>query len=162
LKRVNHSPCFQVAKMNARSTVVVGAILSGLTVALGAFGAHALAPHLSERALSTFETAIRYQMWHGLALVAVGILRMLALPDERWLSRGASLLLTGTLVFAGSLHGIALLGYARLGAVAPIGGTVLIVGWGCIALGATKIRMGQRHLQDPGIVHLEDKASRPA
>jgi uncharacterized membrane protein YgdD (TMEM256/DUF423 family) len=105
----------------------VGSILGGLGVALGAFGAHALRDQLSARQLEVFETGVRYQMYHALALLA------LAWAIARWPQRklhvAAALLLAGTIVFSGSLQLLALTGVRWLGMVTPFGGVMLILGW---------------------------------
>jgi uncharacterized membrane protein YgdD (TMEM256/DUF423 family) len=109
----------------------VGSILGGLAVALGAFGAHALRDHLSARQLEVFETGVRYQMYHALALLA------LAWAIDRWpqrnLNTAAALLIAGTIVFSGSLQLLALTDIRWLGMVTPFGGVMLILGWGFAA-----------------------------
>lgn len=116
-----------------------GAILGALAVAAGAFGAHALRDRLSAPMLAIFETAARYQVYHALALVAVGLL-----AAGKGSSRGVTdiaggCFLAGTLVFAGTLYGLALGGPRWLGAITPIGGTALIVGWIALAVAARRI-----------------------
>jgi len=110
---------------------VGGLVLAGLGVALGAFGAHALKASLSPPLLSTFETGVRYQMYHGLGLLA------LAWAIDRWperrLAPAAWLLLAGTVVFSGSLYLLVLTGARWFGAVTPFGGVALIAGWGLAA-----------------------------
>jgi uncharacterized membrane protein YgdD (TMEM256/DUF423 family) len=109
----------------------VGAVLGGLGVALGAFGAHALRDHLSARQLAVFETGVRYQMYHALALLA------LAWAIGRWPQRklepAAALLVAGTIVFSGSLQLLAVTDVRWLGMVTPLGGVTLILGWGLAA-----------------------------
>ena len=115
-----------------RSTVY-GAALGGLGVAIGAFGAHALKGQLSPDALAIFETGTKYQMYHALALLALG-----AQPAQK---RAPNVLLAGTLIFSGSLYALALSGVKPLGAVTPIGGVIQLVGWALVladALGARK------------------------
>jgi len=111
-----------------RMVFVGGLVLAGLGVALGAFGAHALKASLSPPLLSTFETGVRYQMYHGLGLLA------LAWAIDRWperrLAPAAWLLLAGTVVFSGSLYLLVLTGARWFGAVTPFGGVALIAGWG--------------------------------
>ncbi len=115
-----------------------GAALGGLGVALGAFGAHALKDTLSPSALNTFETGVRYQMYHALALLALG-----AQPQQK---RAPTWLLAGTVVFSGSLYALALSGVRPLGAVTPIGGLLQIAGGGFVladALGTRRARPGR-------------------
>lgn len=104
----------------------IGAILAGLAVAFGAFGAHALQDLVPAERLATFETGVRYQMYH-----ALGLLLAAALGASR---RAAPLLLAGSAVFSGSLYLLVLTGWGWWGAVAPVGGTLQIVGWLLLAL----------------------------
>jgi uncharacterized membrane protein YgdD (TMEM256/DUF423 family) len=106
-----------------RRILLAGALLAALGVALGAFGAHALGASLGARELGWWETAVQYQMWHAIALLALP-----ALPVPRP-GRAALLLGTGTLIFSGTLYIMALTGLRWLGAVTPIGGTLMIAGW---------------------------------
>ena len=109
--------------------------MCGLAVALGAFGAHALRGELeSAGQLENWRTAVRYQMWHGLALIALGRLE----------SRSAVTFwafTVGTLLFSGSIYGLALGGPSSvLGPITPLGGTALLIGWGAAAIGAWRSR----------------------
>jgi uncharacterized membrane protein YgdD (TMEM256/DUF423 family) len=114
-----------------RWVFAAGSLLAGLGVALGAFGAHALKASLSAKMLATFETGVRYQMYHGLGLLT------LAWAIGRWPERrlvpAAWLLVAGTVVFSGSLYLLVLTGMRWLGAVTPIGGVTLIAGWALVA-----------------------------
>jgi uncharacterized membrane protein YgdD (TMEM256/DUF423 family) len=105
-----------------------------IAVAAGAFGAHALRARLAPDLLAVFETAARYQMYHALALLALGW------AATRWHSRlviwSGRLFLAGTLVFSGSLYLLALTGTRWLGAITPFGGAALLAGWGCLAVAA--------------------------
>jgi len=114
-----------------RRIFAVGSLLVGLGVAFGAFGAHALKASLSPQFLTTFETGVRYQMYHGLGLLALAwaICRW----PERRLAPAAWLLLGGTLVFSGSLYLLVLTGARWFGAVTPFGGGALIAGWALVA-----------------------------
>ena len=109
-----------------------GALLAGTAVTLGAFGAHALKSTLSPENLAVFETGVRYQMYHGLGLLVLG-----AYPLQR---RAPIWLLSGTLIFSGSLYALALSDVKVLGAVTPIGGVLQLVGWGLVALDARQRR----------------------
>lgn len=110
-----------------------GGLFGGLAVIAGAFGAHALRGRLSAGFLSAFEAGVRYQMYHALALLAVALLLERrpsgALRASGWCFVG------GTLVFSGSLYLLALTGIGWWGAVTPLGGVALIVGWGLLAYG---------------------------
>lgn len=114
-----------------RPVFAVGTILAGIGVALGAFGAHALKARMSPELLGTFETGVRYQMYHALGLLA------LAWATSRWPERrlmpAAWLLFGGTALFSGSLYLLVLTGMRWFGAITPLGGVALIAGWSWIA-----------------------------
>jgi uncharacterized membrane protein YgdD (TMEM256/DUF423 family) len=117
-----------------RTFLILGSLSGALAVALGAFGAHGLKSVLSPDLLATFETGVRYQMYHALALVAV------ALVATRWpatglLAAAGWLFVAGTVLFSGSLYLLAFTGVRWLGAITPLGGGVaFIAGWLCLAL----------------------------
>ncbi len=110
--------------MNVRPAKL-GALLAFLGVALGAFGAHALRDLVTPERLVTFETAVRYQMFHALGLLALG-----ALPPRT--HRAAWPLFLGSVLFSGSLYLLVALNLSWLGAVAPVGGALQLVGWGVL------------------------------
>ena len=110
-----------------RVFALLGTLLALLAVALGAFGAHGLSGRVSAQDLGIFETGARYHMYHALALLFV------AWASVRWpggLTQAAGwLFVLGILVFSGSLYLLVLSGQRWLGAVTPLGGIALIVGW---------------------------------
>jgi uncharacterized membrane protein YgdD (TMEM256/DUF423 family) len=112
----------------------LGSVSGLIAVAAGAFGAHALRARLSSDYLAVFETAARYQMYHALGLMAV------AWAVSRWpgaLPQWAGwLFVIGTVLFSGSLYGLALTGIRWLGAITPLGGAAFLAGWLCLALSA--------------------------
>ena len=113
-----------------------GAVLAGLAVALGAFAAHALKTHLDAYAQGIWETAVRYQFWHALALLAILPLRAHH-PSERagrLLRIAGRSFALGTVLFSGSLYVLALTGVKRWGMVTPLGGVAFLVGWGALGL----------------------------
>jgi uncharacterized membrane protein YgdD (TMEM256/DUF423 family) len=123
--------------MSAKSCIICGAVLGGLAVVLGAFGAHGLEDYLVENQQSeNFETAVRYQMYHALALVLVGILA------ERWPTTSLRLagffFVAGIVMFCGALYGVALARISQLGMIAPVGGALLIAGWAALAIAALR------------------------
>jgi uncharacterized membrane protein YgdD (TMEM256/DUF423 family) len=109
----------------------IGSLLGFLGVAFGAFGAHALKSRLDADLLATFEVGVRYQMYHALALLAVGW------ACTRWpgtmVTASGWLFVAGTVVFSGSLYALSLSGMRWLGAITPIGGVALLAGWLCLA-----------------------------
>lgn len=108
-----------------------GSVLGLLGVAVGAFGAHALKVMLQAAGRAeTFETAVRYMFYHAIALVLVGVLSK-EFPGNTINWSGNAFLL-GTLIFSGSLFLICFSGINLFGAVAPIGGTLLVIGWGLL------------------------------
>lgn len=125
--------------MTARLLLQLAAVLGGLGVAIGAFGAHALHDMLAKAGrLDTFETAVRYQFYHALALLAAGVL-WAARPELRALGTTGWLWLGGVVVFSGSLYALCFTGITKLGAVAPIGGLLLLAGWLNLALAVRKV-----------------------
>jgi uncharacterized membrane protein YgdD (TMEM256/DUF423 family) len=110
-----------------------GALSAGLAVAAGAFGAHALEGKLEPRAQAVFETAARYQMYHALALMIVGLLASSRAHSGKALSVAGWAFAIGTVLFSGSLFGLALSGIRWLGAITPLGGVAFLVGWLALA-----------------------------
>ncbi|MBZ9751383.1 DUF423 domain-containing protein [Deinococcus sp. HMF7604] len=116
--------------MRSIQTLQVGAVLAALAVALGAFAAHGLEGRLTPEHLATFETAARYQMYAALTLLALG--------TQSGQRRAPAVLLAGSVIFSGSLYLLALSGISVLGAVAPVGGLLLIAGFVLAAIDAGK------------------------
>ena len=110
-------------KDSSRFALLAGALLAALGIALGAFAAHGLRAVLDQAALAWWQTAVQYQMWHAIGLIALGAARLprTLLP--------ALLLATGTVIFASTLYAMALGGPRWLGAITPIGGSLMIAGW---------------------------------
>ena len=107
-----------------------GAILGAIAVSLGAFGAHALKKSLEASGrLDTFETAVKYQFYHALALVLVGMLIQNMPNNTKFLDYSGYSFLVGVFIFSGSLYAICFTGITKFGAIAPIGGLALIAGW---------------------------------
>ncbi len=114
--------------------LVLGALLGGLAVALGAFGAHGLQGRLTPDLLQVYETGVRYHFYHALALFAVAV-AMGRWPHMTWLAVAGWLFVAGILIFSGSLYALALSGVRWLGAITPLGGVAFIAGWICLAWG---------------------------
>lgn len=115
--------------------IILASLLGALSVALGAFGAHALRRRLPQDRLETFETAARYQMYHALALLAAG------LSSDRFARPGLVLaagwlFIAGIALFSGSLYLLVFSGNRRWGAVAPLGGLCFIAAWICLGIAA--------------------------
>ena len=117
----------------------LGSISAGIAVALGAFGAHVLKDRLTADMLNNFETGVRYQMYHALALLAV------AWAVTRWSasrlpSAAGWFFVAGTLLFSTSLYLLSLSGARWLGAITPLGGVCFVAGWLCLVLAAWRGR----------------------
>lgn len=117
----------------------IAALLGGLSVAAGAFAAHALRDQLSERAMDTFETAARYQMYHALALLLVALLCRDGV-DNRFLVTAGFAFIVGVVIFSGSLYTLSFTGIKWLGAITPLGGVAFMAGWGCLAAAAWNLK----------------------
>lgn len=118
----------------ARLFLSLGFIFAALGVATGAFGAHALSGRVSPERAITFETAVRYQMYHAFGLMIVGFL---ASNWPSWqATAGGWAFVIGILIFSGSLYVLVLTDTAWLGAITPIGGVAFIAGWGFLVWAA--------------------------
>ncbi|MBR09901.1 MAG: hypothetical protein CMP48_19715 [Rickettsiales bacterium] len=107
---------------------ILGAVLGGLVVAIGAFGAHALNPILeANQRVDTFETAVQYHIFHALALLIVGVITKE--KTHRLLKSVGYLFLFGILIFSGSLYILSITNITLLGAITPLGGVAFILGW---------------------------------
>jgi uncharacterized membrane protein YgdD (TMEM256/DUF423 family) len=116
----------------SRLFLTAGALLGGLAVAAGAFGAHGLKAFLEAHGqAANWETAARYALFHALATVAVSTLA--AVRPAPGLTAAGWCFLVGTAIFSGCLFALAISGVKLLGAVVPIGGVLLIVGWCLLA-----------------------------
>lgn len=124
--------------MSPRTWIIVGALFGALAVGTGAFGAHGLKEQLEANGRTeTYETAVRYHMYHALALVLLGLL---ALQGTSPLWNISGLCFTaGILIFSGLLYGLSLGGPKILGAIVPIGGVGFIVGWVLMAVAAASL-----------------------
>lgn len=123
-----------------RKFLVAGAVFGLLAVILGAFAAHGLKEILSEASLSSFETGVRFQMYHALLLLILGII--LTEKDHKWLFY---IFLTGTILFSGSIYllttsAATAVDFSAIALVTPIGGALLIVGWFLLVLKFIKLK----------------------
>ena len=123
-----------------RIFIAAAALFGGLSVAGGAFASHALKNQLSDRALGIFETGARYQMYHALALLLVALLLNRAEEFQTFFAVAGWAFIVGTIVFSGSLYALSLTDIKWLGAITPLGGVALIVGWGCLAIAALSFK----------------------
>ncbi|MBL7193265.1 MAG: DUF423 domain-containing protein [Pirellulales bacterium] len=126
--------------------IVSGAVIGGVAVAMGSFGAHSLKATLEASGqAANWETAVRYAVFHALALLVVGVAAGLpqAAAARGWLSVAGWSFFVGTLIFSGFLSVLALSGMRWLGAIVPIGGVLFLVGWACLAMAGMAWGSGQ-------------------
>ena len=147
----------------SRCWVTCGAVLLGLAVIAGALAAHGLderleavhgnRPHVEQlagplpapaKALEDVRTAVRYQVWHGLGLIAVGLAGSLAGTRQRPLQAAGICFGLGTIGFSGGLYGLALTGNSSFAIAAPLGGTLLIAGWFLLAAGTCQCSLSKQ------------------
>ena len=107
--------------------IIVGSVFAVLAVIFGAFGAHGLKSKVSVEDLTIFETGVRYQMYHALGIILLGLLEMN--PNLNISPLPFVFFVTGIIVFSGTLYLIPLTGLRWMGAITPIGGFALILGW---------------------------------
>ena len=122
--------------------IKTAAVLGLLSVALGAFAAHALKEKISDYAVNIFETGVRYQFYHVFALLAAAIIyKDFSNGFMRW---SGILFITGIILFSGSLYiltyikGVVMPGYTWIGVITPIGGLLFMVGWVFLFIGVLK------------------------
>lgn len=108
--------------------IVLGSLNAFISVALGAFGAHALRHKIAPELLVTWEKAVDYQMYHALALFIIAISIKLW-PEVRRIRTAGFLLFIGILLFSGSLYTLVLTEVRALGVITPIGGVAFLWGW---------------------------------
>ena len=132
--------------MLSKYFISIAAFLGALTVALGAFGAHALKAVLAPTALVTYETAVRYQMYHVVALLFTGILLQKASfpKQQKLLSRAGLFFIDGIVLFSGSLYFIVakpflgIEGLSWVGVITPMGGLLWMAAWVILAISQLK------------------------
>ncbi len=120
----------------AKTLTSLAALSGFLTVALGAFGAHALKQRLSAEMFTVYQTAVHYQMFHTIAILGCALLAM-QVPSSVFQTAGY-ILLGGVVVFCGSLYALALTEVKILGAITPFGGLAFLVGWAVLGWGAIR------------------------
>ena len=128
----------------SKNIVVTASILAALTIAIGAFGAHGLKQLVSAESLASFETGVRYQMYHVLALLVIGFSDKIEQNTKKWVFR---FFCFGMVLFSGSIYLLALkeqmpFSVSFLGPVTPLGGLLFILGWGKLALGLLTFKRG--------------------
>ena len=125
-----------------KTFLILGSLLGGLAVALGAFGAHGLKKIVSSETVATYQTGVQYQVYHALALILVGILSDRIFNG--FINYAAIFFIAGIILFSGSLYGIVGLHAAQkqvptlVGILTPIGGLCFIIGWVLLVMGIIK------------------------
>lgn len=114
--------------------MILGSLNAGLAVLLGAFGAHALKARLSAEMLAVYQTGVQYHFYHALGLLILGLASAQA-SKSRWLNLSAGFMLSGIILFSGSLYVLALTGTRAWGMVTPFGGLAFILAWLVLAFG---------------------------
>jgi uncharacterized membrane protein YgdD (TMEM256/DUF423 family) len=111
----------------SKTILMTASVFLALAVALGAFGAHGLKPHLSTEMIQTYKTGVEYHFYHALGLLLIGVLAV-SFPSDllKW---AAIFLAAGIVLFSGSLYVLAVTGIKVLGAITPLGGLSFIAGW---------------------------------
>ncbi len=124
-----------------KKILIVASILGMTSIILGAFGAHGLKQLIPEQAIQTFETGVRYQMYHAILLLFVGTTSLIQPKTKKIMYY---LIVIGVLFFSGSIYGLATntltaFDFKSIGFITPIGGLLLIVAWGFMLVGFLKI-----------------------
>lgn len=121
----------------SRLLIAGGALSAALSVILGAFAAHALKSRLPPEILATFETGVRYQFYHSLGVVLIGVIVQF-IRASALVTAAGWLMLAGIILFSGSLYIICFTGIRSFGMITPVGGTAFIVAWLLLAFGVLK------------------------
>lgn len=120
-----------------KTFIIIGAINAFLSVALGAFGAHGLEGKLEPKYLEIWKTAVNYQMFHAVGLLAVGIIAG-HIQGSSLMSWSGWLMFIGIILFSGSLYILSLTKIGVLGAITPLGGVSFLVAWVLLIIAAVK------------------------
>jgi uncharacterized membrane protein YgdD (TMEM256/DUF423 family) len=123
----------------ARLFILIAAISGLIAVVLGAFAAHGLKQILAPATLQAFQTGVQYQMYHALALMAVGVLMQIK-PSLPGLKASGLAYILGTLLFSGSLYALALGAPRWVGPITPLGGLSFMLGWLLLAMAAWRLK----------------------
>lgn len=122
---------------NTKYFLFISSLMMALTVSLGAFGAHGLKSIISPEMMKVYHTGIDYSFYNTLGLFLISILMHLK-PNSKKIIISAWLLFIGTIIFSFSLYALVLLNLPILGAITPIGGTLIIIAWITLAFGILK------------------------
>ncbi len=117
--------------------LLLGSINAALAVAIGAFGAHALKARLTPADMETFHTASQYHFYHALGLMLAGLV-ISSIHGSAFIKASGWIMLTGIILFSGSLYCLVITQQRWFGAITPLGGTAFIVAWLCLFAGVLK------------------------
>ncbi|MGB0712784.1 MAG: DUF423 domain-containing protein [Gammaproteobacteria bacterium] len=126
-----------------RLFIALGALNGAFAVGMGAFGAHGLRGRIEERLFDAYQTGAEYHLLHAVALVVVGLMARTTPPDAPGgmaVRLAGWSMLSGMVLFSGSLYVMAVTGLRFLGAITPLGGTAFILAWVALAVAAWKVR----------------------
>lgn len=123
--------------ITAKLFLISGSVNAMFAVIFGAFGAHALKARLDEHLLKVFHTGVEYQFYHALGLILIGIIA-LNLPVNTWLKSAGWMMLSGIILFSGSLYLLSILNLRWLGMITPVGGLLFILSWLSLSIAILK------------------------
>jgi uncharacterized membrane protein YgdD (TMEM256/DUF423 family) len=116
--------------------LILGAINAGLSVMIGAFGAHGLEGKLSERMLQNYQTGVQYHFYHALGLILIALVADKV--SNAYIGYAGWAIFIGIILFSGSLYVLSLTGITKLGIITPFGGMAFIIGWILLIIAAIK------------------------
>ena len=120
-----------------KTYIIIGALLSAVGIALGAFGSHSLKTKFNPEELVIYDIATRYLMYHAIGIISLGILGY-NVPNSI-VKIPIIIMIIGIVLFSGSLYLISIKGYTKLGVITPLGGTAFIVSWVLLAINIFKL-----------------------
>jgi len=121
--------------------LISGSIFAGTSVLLGAFASHLLKDYFSVKALEIWETGVKYQMYHALALILLSLLINQLEEPSLSLMIGGTAFIIGIILFSGSLYGLSITKIREVGIVTPLGGIAFILGWLCLAISTMELKL---------------------
>lgn len=127
-------------KKSTQLYLFLGSINAGLSVILGAFGAHALKNYITDELIKTFNTGVEYHFYHSFGLFVIAFAFYL-LPDSKLLKWSGRLMLTGILLFSFSLYVLSITGIRGFGIITPFGGIAFVVAWTLLAMAVIKAKI---------------------
>ncbi|MDH5517867.1 MAG: DUF423 domain-containing protein [Gammaproteobacteria bacterium] len=125
-----------IFSQTSRNLIMLGSLGGLLSIVLGAFGAHAVKAWLATDLMAVYQTAVSYQMYHSLGLILIGLIYHH--HQSRLIKSAGWLMLSGMIIFSGSLYLLSLAGIRWLGMITPVGGICLIIAWLFLLMGISK------------------------